>query len=172
MSEPLTTTEQVRPEAAAAAPRHQKPLFYEKVAQQLIEQLQAGTAPWQKPWAPGELQRPHNPVSGHVYKGINVVNLLAQGQDDPRWMTYKQAQQAGAQVRPGETGTTVQYWKFEEQRSKRDEQGQPLVDEQGKKVMETVPLERPKAFYATVFNASQIVDCRFSNHAYLILRTY
>jgi antirestriction protein ArdC len=87
MSEPQPPQAQI--ETDGAAPRPHKPLFYESVAQQLIEQLKAGTAPWQKPWAPGELQRPHNPVSGHVYKGINVVNLLAQGQDDSRWMTYK-----------------------------------------------------------------------------------
>ena len=132
------------------------PPFHEKVAENLIEQLKAGTAPWQKPWAPGELERPHNPVSGHVYKGVNTVNLMAQGQSDPRWMTYKQAQKAGAQVRPGEKGTTVQYWKFEDRQPKLGADGQPLLDDNGKKIIETVKLDRPKAFFSTVFNASQI----------------
>ena len=95
-------------------------------------------------------------MSGHVYKGVNTVNLMAQGQSDPRWMTYKQAQKAGAQVRPGEKGTTVQYWKFEDRQPKLDSNGQPLLDDNGKKVMQTVKLDRPKAFFSTVFNASQI----------------
>jgi antirestriction protein ArdC len=33
--------------------------YYEQVANKLIEQLEAGTAPW----APGSFQLPHNPVS-------------------------------------------------------------------------------------------------------------
>jgi len=35
------------------AEREEKVPYYEQVANKLIEQLQAGTAPWQKPWAPG-----------------------------------------------------------------------------------------------------------------------
>ena len=31
-----------------------KKAFHEQVAEKLIEQLKQGTAPWQKPWAPGE----------------------------------------------------------------------------------------------------------------------
>lgn len=45
--------------------------FHEVVAEKLIEQLKAGTAPWQKPWEPGEPNAylPMNPTTGKRYKG-------------------------------------------------------------------------------------------------------
>lgn len=45
---------------------------------------------------------PMNPTTGKRYKGINAIHLMAQGYSDQRWMTYKQATAAGAQVRKGE----------------------------------------------------------------------
>ena len=129
--------------------------FYQEVADHLSQQLQAGTAPWQQPWAPGELELPYNPASGHAFKGINAINLLAQGHDDPRWLTAKQADKMDVHLREGEDSVTVQFWKFEERRPQLDEQGQVMRDEQGKRIMETVKLERPEVFYAAVFNAAQ-----------------
>lgn len=132
--------------------------FHEVVAEKLIEQLKAGTAPWQKPWSPGEPNAylPMNPTTGKRYKGVNAIHLMAQGRSDARWMTYKQAAAEGAQVRKGEKGTPVQYWKFSEEQTKLDEQGKPVLDGEGKPVKENVMLERPRVFFATVFNAEQI----------------
>ncbi len=133
--------------------------FHEQVAERLIEQLKAGTAPWQKPWEPGMPGSfiPLNPTTGKRYKGINAIQLMAQGHADPRWMTYKQAAAAGAQVRRGEKGTPIQYWKFSEEQTKTDEQtGKPVLDANGDPVKVTVQLERPRVFFATVFNAEQI----------------
>jgi len=123
-----------------------KQSYAERVAGQLIEQLEAGTAPWQKPWDPTVAAggMPQNPVSEKRYRGINAVYLMAQGHADPRWCTYKQAEGEGWQVRRGEKGTSVEYWQWE-----KDEKGPD-----GKKL--TVKLERPKVFWATVFHASQI----------------
>jgi putative DNA primase/helicase len=91
--------------------------FHETVAQRLIEQLRQGTAPWQKPWQPGEpgALLPMNPITGKRYKGINAIQLMSQGRSDQRWMTYRQAASAGGQVREGEKGTPIQYWKFSEE---------------------------------------------------------
>jgi antirestriction protein ArdC len=89
--------------------------FVKNVASQLIEQIRRGTAPWQKPWEPGTSFLPFNPTNGTRYKGINVVNLLSRGYGDARWMTYRQAQTKGYQVRRGEkehlwqTGTWVSW---------------------------------------------------------------
>lgn len=132
--------------------------FHETVAEKLIEQLKTGTAPWQKPWVPGETNAflPMNPTTGKRYKGINAMYLMAQGHSDSRWMTYKQAAAAGAQVRKGEKGTPVQYWKFSDEQDKRDDNGQPALDGEGQPIKETVMLERPRVFFATVFNAEQI----------------
>ena len=135
-----------------------KKVFYEIVAEKLIEQLKAGTAPWQKPWVPGDPKAflPMNPSTGKRYKGINSIHLMTQDYVDQRWMTYRQATAAGAQVRKGEKGTPVQHWKFSEEHDKVDANGRPVLDGQGQPVKETVLLERPSVFFATVFNAEQI----------------
>ena len=122
------------------------------VAEALIAQLEQGTAPWTRPWRPGERFMPHNPTTGNDYRGANAMWLLAvaqiKGYDDARWMTYKQAGDLGAQVRRGEKGATVQYWKFE---------GEELVvGPDGEKRRERVRYQPPKMFSAVVFNASQI----------------
>jgi len=129
--------------------------FHEAVAEKLIRQLQQGCAPWQKPWQPGALL-PMNPVTGKRYQGINAIQLMSEGHEDPRWMTYKQAAAIGAQVIKGEKGTPIQYWKFSEVHGKTDALGNPVRDAQGRQVNEEVPLERPRVFLAIVFNASQI----------------
>ncbi|MFT2112504.1 zincin-like metallopeptidase domain-containing protein [Marinomonas sp. 2405UD68-3] len=135
----------------------EKKPFHETVAENLIEQLKAGTAPWQKPWEPGSQGfMPMNPTTGKRYKGINAIHLMSQGHGDSRWLTYKQAKATGAQVRKGEKGTPVQYWKFSEEQNKLDDNGKPVLDGQGKLVKETVMLERPRVFFATVFNGEQI----------------
>jgi len=36
---------------------------------------------------------PFNPISGTSYKGINLILLMGRSWEDPRWMTYKQAQE-------------------------------------------------------------------------------
>lgn len=132
--------------------------FHQQVAEKLIEQLEKGVAPWQRPWLPGEPggMMPLNPTTGKRYKGINAVYLVSQGYNDQRWMTYKQAEAVEAQVRKGEKGTPIQYWKFTEEHTVTDANGKPRVNDDGESIKESVKLERPRVFFATVFNAEQI----------------
>ncbi|MFN3468084.1 MAG: zincin-like metallopeptidase domain-containing protein [Novosphingobium sp.] len=137
--------------------KEDKKPFHVVVAEGLIKQLEAGTAPWQKPWEAGQTGTlPMNPTTGKRYRGINSIQLMMQGREDNRWLTYKQAEAVGAQVRRGERGTLVQYWKFDEERTKTDEQGRPVKGADGEPEKERVRLERPKVFHAVVFNAEQI----------------
>lgn len=140
-----------------AATQSNKP-FHEAVAEKIIAQLEQGTAPWITPWKSGDGggMLPFNPTTGKRYKGINGIHLLSQGRTDQRWLTYKQAAAVGAFVRKGEKSTPVQYWKFEEEQTKRDENNKPVLDGNGKPVKVRVRLERPKMFMARVFNAEQI----------------
>lgn len=135
-----------------------KKAFHEQVAENLIEQLKKGTAPWQKPWEPGDLLAvlPMNPTTGKRYRGINSLNLMSLAYTDPRWLTYKQAIGMGAQVRKGEKSTLVQYWKFTEERIKTDDNSNPVLNSEGNPIKEQVRLERPRVFYAAVFNAEQV----------------
>ncbi|UJO99211.1 MAG: ssDNA-binding domain-containing protein, partial [Nitrosomonas sp.] len=135
-----------------------KKAFHEQVAENLIEQLRKGVAPWQKPWEPGDLLAvlPVNPTTGKRYRGINSLNLMSRAYTDPRWLTYKQAVSLGAQVRKGEKSTLVQYWKFTDEHIKTDDNNNPVLNSEGNPIKEQVRLERPRVFYAAVFNAQQI----------------
>ena len=130
--------------------------FAQDLANKIITQLAAGTAPWQRPWAEGQAYAPYNPVTGNRYRGINFVALLSSNYTDPRWMTYKQAQAQGWQVSAGEKSTRIQHWVWEEEQARLDKNGKPLLDEKGNVSKETVRLERPKVILAAVFNAEQI----------------
>jgi antirestriction protein ArdC/phage/plasmid primase-like uncharacterized protein len=145
------------PQEVVPMDQKKKP-FHEIVAENLIRQLEAGTAPWQRPWDAGESGSflPYNPTTGNRYKGINALHLMSQDRDDQRWMTYKQASEAGGQVRKGEKGTGIQYWKFTEEHTKKDDNGNPVLDSDGNLVKVVVRLERPRVFFATVFNGEQI----------------
>ncbi len=148
--------------AANSNPTSSKKTYADHVSEKIIEAIEAGTAPWMRKWKGAELygRSPYNGASDKPYKGINAVNLMitanALGYADPRWLTYKQAKSIDAQVKKGERGTVIQYWKFEERRDVVDDNGKPVLDENGKPKKETVKLENPKVFFSTVFNAEQI----------------
>jgi putative DNA primase/helicase len=134
--------------------------YVQTVAQMIIAQLKAGTAPWLKPWQPGERFLPYNPTTGNAYQGMNAVWLMAAGEargyPDCRWLTYHQAAGEGAQVRRGEKGTLVQYWKWQGLEAMHDANGQPVLDENGRQLQQRVNYERPRVMSAVVFNAAQI----------------
>lgn len=120
---------------------------YTRVAEKLIEKLKEGAAPWQKPFnAGGDGTPPMNSTTGKRYRGGNMIHLMLQDHRDPRWMTYRQAQEAGGQIKEGEKGTPIIYWKFEEERGVRSESGNLMK----------VQLERPRSFLSYVFNGEQI----------------
>jgi len=120
--------------------------YRKELTAQIIAQLEAGTAPWIKPWDPKLLpmESPHNAVTGRPYQGGNHLWLTCQNQVDSRWCTYRQAQEQGWQVRKNERATTVEYWQWSEK--KKDENGK-LIE---------VKLDQPRVFFAHIFNGSQL----------------
>lgn len=134
--------------------------YAQRVAEALIEQLERGTAPWLKPWNPGERYMPYNGVTGAEYHGINAVWLSAMGQrvgyQDTRWLTYKQAAGLGAQVRRSEHGTKIEFWKWRDTQPVLDSDGKPVTGLDGQPLTTTVEYERPRVWRSTVFNAEQI----------------
>lgn len=130
--------------------------FHEEFAGKVIKMLEEGTAPWQKPWTPAQNLAPRNPLSGTVYKGVNRLHLAMAGYEDPRWMTLKQANDAGYRIKEGSRSTAVVYYQFTREQDKLDENKQPVLGEDGKPVRETVSLERPVMRMARVFNAQQV----------------
>ena len=137
--------------------RNTKNDFAERVATELIEQLKQGTAPFQKRWTPqmgNDL--PYNHTTGNYYRGSNALALMMQPYDDPRWMTYKQAQAIDAQVRKGEKGTHLVKLVTHVERNAKDENGKVIRDADGQPKKEYAALETPFLKPFVVFNAQQI----------------
>ena len=97
------------------APKPEKRDFRQEVTDRIVNMLEDGVAPWQKPWEPGRASvgMPMNPTTDKTYRGGNAIHLMAtglrKGYEDPRWMTYKQAADQGWQVRKGEKGTQIEF---------------------------------------------------------------
>jgi antirestriction protein ArdC len=91
--------------------------LYESVTNRIIEEMKLGTVPWTKPWKSGKTVgvMPMNAATGRAYNGINIPLLWhaadVYGYPTHGWLTYKQAQAAGGQVRKGEKSTTVVFTK-------------------------------------------------------------
>src|SRR6266566_5514991 len=83
------------------------PSVYEIVTNKIIEQLEQGTAPWQKPW---QSSAPCNFVTRKAYRGINPFLLAPQGYASPFWLTYNQTSKLGGNVRKGQRSSLVTFW--------------------------------------------------------------
>jgi antirestriction protein ArdC len=103
----------------------------QEVTARIIAELEAGAAPWIKPWSatPGA-NTPCNAVTNRPYSGCNVILLWmarAAGYRTPRFLTFKQASELGGHVRKGERGTRVYFVKQLEVRDDADEAPARLV---------------------------------------------
>lgn len=88
----------------------------QEITDSIILQLEQGVAPWVKPWSNVDTSAPHNPASGTFYRGANffwLTMLSSAGVygSSNKWLTYKQAQAMGAQVRKGAKGVQVIFYK-------------------------------------------------------------
>ena len=90
---------------------------YETITARIIESLEKGVIPWHRPWASAY----YNAHTGHRYRGLNVPILATAGFSDPRFLTYRQAQAMGGNVKKGEKGQTVMFWKLFKREEKGDE---------------------------------------------------
>ena len=86
---------------------------YETVTNRIIAALEGGVIPWRKEWAVAAAKLPANYISKRTYRGINVWLLLDDRYTSNHWLTYKQAVAIGANVRKGEKGTPIMFWKFD-----------------------------------------------------------
>jgi len=90
---------------------------YQEITDRLVSALEESLSnnfdekrTWNRPWASlGAGMAPRNAVTGRFYRGINlfILSFDPRNADDPRWMTYKQAQSKGWQVRKGEKSVEV-----------------------------------------------------------------
>jgi antirestriction protein ArdC len=85
---------------------------YSIVTEQILKQLESGTAPWRRPW---QTAPPCNLISQKEYRGINTFLLAASGMPSKYWLTYAQAAKLGGHVKAGEHGSTVVFWNIGEE---------------------------------------------------------
>lgn len=83
-----------------------------EVVDKLIQQIEAGCAPWKLPWdSSASSGLPTNPSTKRKYSGSNVLSLWAEQaiQSFPTspWLGFEQGKRLGGNVRKGEHGTWV-----------------------------------------------------------------
>jgi len=114
--------------------------------------MESGKLDWSRGWSIAALL-PQNPVSGVTYNGGNRFRLMydamMNGYDDPRYMTYVQAQQKGWQVKRGAKGRLCEKWIFEKMEEQENK-------ETGRKEKVVVSLAHPMVSYFYVYHASDI----------------
>ena len=130
--------------------------------------------PWQRGWQSVNV-RPFNPRTGTKFKGGNVVALLygalERNSDDPRWMTLKQANDAGYRVRKHARSALIEYWDWGQPKTRPevDAEGNALVKSEAdgadarvrpgdEEDDERQAARKPKVFHAAMFNGKDIVD--------------
>ena len=105
--------------------------IHERVTARILEQLEKGVIPWRKTWHGSQ---PINYVSRKAYRGVNLLLLPFGGE----WLTFKQAKDAGGNVKKGEKSSMIVFYKMMERE-----------DENGKKT--TFPFLQ----YSNVFHVDQ-----------------
>jgi antirestriction protein ArdC len=87
---------------------------YEIVTEKIVKQLEAGAAPWSKPWTSKPAA---NLISQKEYRGLNTFLLGSQGYASQYWLTYAQAVKLGGHVKKGEHSSLVVFWNIGEERT-------------------------------------------------------
>lgn len=128
-----------------------QPSVYDIATGRIIALLEAGVAPWRKPWS-GSSQSlaPMNYQSKRPYSGINFF-LLSACYDDPYFLTFHQVREMGGKVAAGARSAPVFFWKW----LYKDAAGRlvPTREES----TEQIPFLR----YFPVFNAADIEGINF-----------
>ena len=113
----------------------------------VIEGLEKDLCPWIKPWESASIGgTPKNYNSKREYHSSNKIVLtsvmMSKGYEFNYWVTFKGAKDLGGNVKGGEKGYPVVFWKFIEVTK---------TDDNGEEIEKRIPLLK----YFQVFNISQ-----------------
>ena len=112
--------------------------IYEMVTDRIIEQLEKGYIPWQKPWT-GVHDGAYNRISNKPYSLLNQMLISKTGE----YASFKQWTELGGHIRKGEKAEIVTFWKIQQIEEE---------NEDGEKIIKQLPLLR----YYNVFHISQV----------------
>lgn len=131
---------------------------YSRITEEIIKKMEQGAGDFKLPWyktKDSTLISPVNAKTGNNYKGINILSLwmsgMSEGYTRGIWATYKQWSELGAQVRKGEKGSLIAFYKVLDVVGK----GQAESDEQTESKSATIK-HRMYAQMSYVFNADQV----------------
>ena len=112
--------------------------IHQEITDRIIEQMETCGRDWIKPFTASH----HMPVNASTHNQYNGINVLLLGMFSPysstEWASYKQWQGKGANVKKGEKGTRIVFFKMLEKESKGEVTKFPMMR------------------YSTVFNAEQV----------------
>ena len=112
--------------------------IYEMVTERIIEQLESGIIPWEKPWT-GVHDGAFNRISKKPYSLLNQMLLQHKGE----YATFKQWTGLGGHIRKGEKSEIVVFWKIYSIEEMQDD---------GTKIIKQIPILK----YINVFHISQV----------------
>lgn len=111
--------------------------IYGVITDRIIEQLEKGVIPWEKPWTGTQ----SGAISGATGKAYSILNQMLLGKPG-EYYTYNQVLAKGGHVRKDEKAQIVVFWK----QVKVTEQ-----DEAGQQIEKTIPMLK----YYSVFHVDQ-----------------
>lgn len=90
--------------------------LYKEITNRIILEMEQGNIPWHKPWiAKGKC------ISHSTGKPYSLLNQMLLGKPG-EYVTFKQCQQEGGQVKKGEKANMVVFWKWVEQKDEETEE--------------------------------------------------
>jgi antirestriction protein ArdC len=122
---------------------------YQSITDQIVAAIEAGAGAFTMPWHRDTgTTMPTNALTGSPYNGVNIVALWAAAEQagftTGHWATYKQWSLLGGQVRKGEKGSVVVFYK----QTEIDVSGTAAGERQNKSVL--------VARSSRVFNVKQV----------------
>ena len=130
--------------------------LYDRVTRKIIDEMEAGVLPWERPWTDGSVMEPaRNALTGRRYSGINVLLLwdavCERGFSTNRWMTFNQARKSAGGIRRHERATRIVFANRYLPRTERERVESGIISPQEAEVR-----FRMKAY--SVFNLDQLND--------------
>lgn len=121
--------------------------IYAEVTNRIIDQLEKGVIPWQKPWIGIGSNAAVSWAKGTPYSILNQILLGKPGE----YITFKQCNQAGGKVKKGTKSRLIVFWKMLE-KPVMDENGKSAIGKDGQPKSQLIP-------FLEYYNVFHINDC-------------
>lgn len=140
---------------------------YEQMTATIVEMLEKGQIPWQKPWdldANGNPNLPANFVSKKPYRGVNIWLLAFTPYQSNFWITAKQIAENGGTLKEGQKGNTIPIYFYSFiSYTKKDKAGNAKVNADGDEEKGQFPLVKIYDMY----NVEQVEGLKMPENKFI-----